>query len=372
MIDIRYIAALAGIWLNVVTPACCQEKPVNASATTQTGMLLKSLHALAENGTMFGHQDDLVNGINWKYKKDSSDIRTMAGDYPAVFGWDIGKIEINDRANFEGVLLHEISKNVKRAHAKGGINTISWLCYNPVSPTETAKSTTDSTIRKLFADPVHLKRYNGWLDRVAAFLKNLKDDDGQRIPIVLRLFHENTGNWFWWGKKHCTPEEYIRLFRYTVDYLKDKRKVNNVLFAYCTDKFKSRDEYLERYPGDEYVDVIGADIYDGPKNHETFITDARKMVTTMTEIGREKGKPSAIMETGYRQMPVHDWFTNFLYPVIRDSGLSYVMIWKNARKNAFWGTYPGHIAADDFVEFTQKPDIMLLQKARKKDIHRSK
>ncbi len=370
MINKRYITAILGILLKMANPVIGQETPVNASVTSETRLLLQNLHAMAKNGTMFGHQDDLVNGIHWKYKKDSSDIRSLVGDYPAVFGWDIGKLEINDRANFEGVLLDEIAKNVKLAYEKGGINTISWLCYNPVSPTETAKSTTDSTIRKLFSDSTNLKRYDQWLDRVANYLKNLRASDGQSIPVVLRLFHENTGSWFWWGKKHCTPEEYIKLYRYTVDYLKDKKKVNNVLFAYCTDKFKSRREFLERYPGDDYVDVIGADIYDGPKNHETFITDATRMVTTMTEIAREKGKPSAIMETGYRQMPIQDWYTNFLYPVVRGSGLSYVMIWKNARKSAFWGTYRGHIAADDFVKFSQKPDILFLSKISRHGVYR--
>ena len=70
------------------------------------------------------------------------------------------------------------------------------------------------------------------------------------------------GNWFWWGKNHCTVEEFKELYRFTVTYLRDSLQVHNFLYAFSPDcGFTTEKGYLERYPGDEYVDVVGMDNY---------------------------------------------------------------------------------------------------------------
>ena len=63
------------------------------------------------------------------------------------------------------------------------------------------------------------------------------------------------------GKNHCPADELMQLYRFTETYLRDVKNVHNLLYAFNTDRFGSEAEYLERYPGDEYVDVIGFDIY---------------------------------------------------------------------------------------------------------------
>ena len=45
-------------------------------------------------GFMFGHQDDLAYGVGWKYIPGKSDIKEVTGDYPAVYGWELGRIGI--------------------------------------------------------------------------------------------------------------------------------------------------------------------------------------------------------------------------------------------------------------------------------------
>jgi len=100
--------------------------------------------------------------------------------------------------------------------------------------------------------------YNGWLDRVAEFLGSLKGKNGESIPIVLRLFHELNGGWFWWGKDQCSPDEMKNLWRYTILYLRNEKKLHNLLYTFNTDKFNSGTEYIERYPGDDLIDMIAA------------------------------------------------------------------------------------------------------------------
>src|SRR4029077_14430349 len=99
--------------------------------------------------------------------------------------------------------------------------------------------------------------YTSWLDKVAAFISSLKGDKGELIPIIFRPFHELNGSWFWWGGKNCTAADIKRLYQYTEKYLRGTKHVHNLLYAFNTDKFYSAVEYLERYPGDDYTDIIG-------------------------------------------------------------------------------------------------------------------
>ena len=84
---------------------------------------------------------------------------------------------------------------------------------------------------------------------------SLKGDRQEYIPVIFRPFHELNGSWFWWGGKNCTPEEIKQLYRFTVAYLRDQKNVHNLLYAYNTDRFTTKEDYLERYPGDEWVDI---------------------------------------------------------------------------------------------------------------------
>jgi hypothetical protein len=49
---------------------------------------------------------------------------------------------------------------------------------------------------------------------------------------------------------------------FTVSYLRDSLSVHIFLYAFFPDnKFNSEVEFLERYPGDEWVDLAGMDNY---------------------------------------------------------------------------------------------------------------
>ena len=50
----------------------------------------------------------------------------------------------------------------------------------------------------------------------------------QLVPVVFRLFHENSGFWFWWGTKHATGAEFKAAWKYTVEYLRDT-KVSTIM-----------------------------------------------------------------------------------------------------------------------------------------------
>ncbi|WP_420153963.1 glycoside hydrolase family 26 protein [Siphonobacter sp.] len=349
-----------------------QTAPIDKKATKETRNLYTNLQKLAKKGTMFGHQDDLGYGVNWRAEAGRSDVKEVVGEYPAVFGWDLGRIEFDSTHEIDGIPFESQRKFVEQVYAQGGVNTFSWHLNNPTDPTKTSWDKVDFTIRALFSDSQAQQRYDAWLDRVAAYFKSLKGPKGEAIPVIFRPFHEHTGSWFWWGKAHATVDEYVQLWRYTVEYLRDKKDVHNVLYAYSTDRFPTKEEYLERYPGDAYIDIVGFDIYHRPQpgQPDHFVANTRQMVEILKEVGQEKKKVYAITETGLEKLPQPNWWTQVLAPIIKNAGLSYVLVWRNGNPGHFYAPYAGQATAEDFKKFSQQSDVYLQKKTAAAQLYR--
>ncbi len=97
---------------------------------------------------------------------------------------------------------------------------------------------------------------------MASLALSVKGKDGTLAPLIFRPFHELDGGWFWWGKPHCTREEFVLLWQFTVSYLRDSLDVHNFIYTFSPDcRFNNEEEYLERYPGDGFADMVGVDNY---------------------------------------------------------------------------------------------------------------
>lgn len=344
------------------------QNPIDKNATPETRDLYKFLLTSPANGIMFGHEDDLAKGIGWQYVSGRSDIKEVQGDYPAIYGWDLGDVEVGGAVNPDKVDLKKIVNYIKQVDERGGINTLSWHCRNPVDTTRGSKVTRrENTVATIFSDPQVLSRYKRWLNLLADYFLNLKDKDGKLIPVIFRPYHECNGNWYWWGKSNCSPQEYIKLWRFTVDYLKSK-KVNNLLYVYATDKFTTEEEYLSRYPGDDYVDILGFDLYDYMKYYpgNKLVPIGKNMLSITSSLGKAKGKPYAITEIGFKKMPLANWWTETLNPIIANSGISYFMFWRNAGLDGFWSIYPGSPSIGNFKQFSQQPTILFQKSVTQK------
>ncbi len=117
-----------------------------------------------------------------------------------------------------------------------------------------------SAVKHILKGGKEHEKFITWVDKVANFALSLKSGMwGKKIPIIFRPFHEHTGKWFWWGDGNCTADEYKALWRMTVDRLR-ARGVDNFIYAYSPDNFKSKEHYLDFYPGHDYVDILGHDI----------------------------------------------------------------------------------------------------------------
>lgn len=91
------------------------------------------------------------------------------------------------------------------------------------------------------------------IDAIAIQLQRLEDAG---VPLLWRPLHEASGGWFWWGAQG--PEACKELWYLLYDRLTNYHGLNNLIWVW-------NGQNLEWYPGDDYVDIIGEDIYPGEK-----------------------------------------------------------------------------------------------------------
>ena len=332
--------------------SCTKKQLFNASdsrATDETKALYKSMQRLIGAGILFGHHDDTAYGVEWRFRADSSDVKSVTGSYPAVYGWDLSKVEHGSDTDINGLAFELQKKLVKEAYQRGGINTFCWHMDNPTDG-KTSWDTTRRTVAEITPGGIHHPAYIRYLDSAAKYLGNLKGNDGELIPILFRPFHEFTGKWFWWGKNTCTPEEFKTLWRFTIDYFRDKKNLHNLLIVYSAADFNTEAEFMQRYPGDEYVDFMGFDNY-CHKNIADFEKKLSSRLSLLDKIAEKHRKLPCLAETGYQNIPSEDWWTKVLSPVLSKHKISYVLTWRNANIEQFFTPYPGQKSAEDFKEF---------------------
>ena len=344
-------------------------KTVDSQATKQTKALYHNLKKISSKNILFGHQDDLAYGFNWNnWHKKKSDIKDVCGQYPAVFGWDVSGLNKSEK-NIDKVPFQHMRKWMLEGYKMGSINTVSWHVDNFVSKGNAWDTKTGNVVAAILPNGGEHESYKAHLDKLADFFKSLKKGFlfKHSIPIIFRPFHEHTGSWFWWGQPHCSPEEYKQLWQFTVKYLRDVKDVHNLLYCYSPDVFNDKNHYLECYPGDDYVDILGLDDYHDvhPANDPTLLT---KRLRLLVELAEERGKVAAVTETGYEAIPDANWWTGHLLKHIKDdhmaSRIAWILVWRNAnnehdRSNHHYAPYPGHISAPNFVEFVNDPMILL-------------
>ena len=347
------------------------------NATPETENLYQNLILLQEKGFLFGHQDDLAYGVKWRYEEGRSDIKDVTGDYPALYGWDLGGIEHQKSNNIDGVPFKKMKNWIKEIYDRGGVSTISWHMDNPLTM-KNSWDTTPGSLRSILPNGEKHQLYLSWLDEAAQFLGNLKGSDGKKIPILYRPFHELTGNWFWWCKNNATPQEFKEIWRFTIHYLRETKKLNNLIIVYNTADFKSKEEFLEYYPGDDVVDVLSFDKYQytNPVTDSSFITEVQNQLKIMNEVAVEHQKPMAIAETGYEQIPYENWWTKTLTQAIGNYKISFVLLWRNhgwqeqEKKMHYYAPYKGQLSEKDFIEFYNSPKTFFQKDITQENIYK--
>ena len=339
---------------------------VTVNGATPVEKLRSRLAKIQKKGIMIGHQDDPFYGTTWHYEQGRSDVKDVCGDYPAVMGFELGQLELDSARNLDGVPFDMMRQEIVTHHQRGGIVTISWHPFNPV----TGKNAWDPTgrpVSQILSGGEQSHKFEQWLCKLAVFLKSLKTQKGKAVPVIFRPWHEMHGGWFWWGKNSCTPEEFQRLFQYTIQKLR-QQGVTNCLYCYSPGGTPDEtvENYMNFYPGDDFVDMLGVDIYAGPDKPK-FIREVRQEFSVINAVARERRKLVCFAETGYRNTPDPDWFTTGMWEAIKDLKLTYVLLWRNAwdQPQENFGPAPEKPCADDFRRLYADKKTLFLKDIKK-------
>ncbi|WP_026763749.1 glycoside hydrolase family 26 protein [Sediminibacterium salmoneum] len=334
-------------------------RTANPNASMQTVKLYNNLFRILPKGILFGHQDDLAYGLGWEYIPGKSAVQDAVGEYPAMYGWELGDLELDATYNLDSVPFQKMKTFIQEGYGRGGVITISWHANNPVTG-KNAWDISGNAVSAIVPGGSMHEKYKSWLDKVAGFLLDLKTSGGEFIPVIFRPFHELTGNWFWWCQNVCTPEEYKSLWKFTFDYLTKVKQVNHLLFAYNPEKFENEAQFLQYYPGDEYVDIMSFDFYQygDPSNNNDFETTLDKRLSILTKLSKERKKLPALAETGFMNIPYAEWFTKKLMKGIGNHAISYVHLWRDGGVVNGSGQYRFAPSQDHFIPVGRDPSFM--------------
>lgn len=353
---------------------------IDRFATAEARSLYLNLADMRGKHVLFGHQDSLAYGVNWEGDEERSDVHDVTGAYPALYGWDIGGLELGHSSNLDGVDFAKMRDWIRLGFVRGGVITISWHMNNPASGGDSWEKT--PAVHELIPGGIKHHVLKAYLDKFVEFNQTLMVSDyhGQplQVPVIFRPWHEHNGDWFWWGKGHASEADFRELWQFTVKYLRDERKQHNLIYAYSPDRSRINDarfdsEYLWGYPGDEFVDIIGLDNYwDLGHDANTASVDEQKASLTaslkaIVNIADTRNKIAALTETGQNGLKSPNFWTDrLLGSMLSDPDsqrITYLHVWRNAnkareKKDEFFAPFKGQATEGNFNGFYQNPYIL--------------
>jgi len=217
---------------------------VTPNASTNTQILFQFLKDHFQKKIISGVMTlDSFDETNW--------LKQNTGKAPALVGLDL----MHCNRNYSWYDELTPVNDAETWYGKNGIPAIGWHWRDPSRQTE--EFYTDGTsfdVSKIQDESsAEYQAMLADIDEIALLLKKLKEKD---IPVLWRPLHEASGGWFWWGAKG--PEACKKLWQLMFDRLVSHHQINNLIWVWTTD---TREDALDWYPGDEFVDILGVDIY---------------------------------------------------------------------------------------------------------------
>ena len=260
---------------------------VNRNATANTKKLYSFLKDSYGKYVITGQQcDGGINGNEFKA------IKNLTGDYPALLGLDM--MDYTPSRTAFGASSSAVEKAIEFAN-KGGIVTFCWHWNAPTEYLNSTANNSDGWWGGFYTQSSKFdiaKVMNGQdakgkklLDRdIKEIAKQLKRLEKAGVPVIWRPLHEASGGWFWWGAKGS--DAYKKLWKYLYNELTNTYGCNNLIWVY-------NGQSADWYPGDEYVDIVGEDIYPGNHVYDPQVSrfkqatnyGSKTKITALTENG---------------------------------------------------------------------------------------
>lgn len=261
-------------------------KPVNKNATPEAEALLKELYEAAGKQIITGQHTQTVP------MEEAAHIYELTGKRPKLQGFEL--LAYSPNINYEDTseaCMTEVKENretveaaLRWAEETGGIVSFCFHWFSPIGGRDKSFYTEHTSFdpeRVLVEGSEEQAAFYHDLDVIAQELRRFQE---KSIPILWRPLHESEGGWFWWGSKGpgIAKELYLLMYRYYTE----KLHLDHLLWVWsCPAK--------DGYPGDEYVDVIGWDIYVPPHTSTDYQAEYQELmkntgstkVAALTEVG---------------------------------------------------------------------------------------
>jgi len=236
-------------------------------------------------------------------------------------------------------------KNVPNIYpSKEELNTLVTNGYLPMITLEAHYAkTTDSVYQ-----PNLYAIVEGHLDYYFAdWARRLKE---VKSPVFLRVLHEFNGNWYPWciANNDNDPKLFIKAYRH-IRQIFWNEKADNVKFVWCPNSMSlpqaSWNFIMDAYPGNEFVDVVGLDVFNGAgEQKENVWHSFRKIAADNYFIIKENipDKPFVICETSCRERTSNEqgyfegkdtWIKQQAEALKTDFSKVNMMIWFNQYDN---------------------------------------
>lgn len=266
---------------------------VSSSLVTKdaTEGAVKLYNFLKENygsKTISGVQTGDMTG-SLKTQLDVKAVYDKSDKYPALVGLDL--LMATGHQSDESWFMSYTENSIKIAEElwkEGGIPAFTWhwkvgkdsVFYTKDTNFDFTKGflsgttnwdTTSETYKLLVAD----------IDKISKHFQRLQT---QGIAAIWRPIHEAAGGWFWWGSKGA--EAYKALYALVYDRMVNTNGLKNLIWVWNIERdpavgydYKALNGAW--YPGDEYVDIIGVDIYNSAFDYNSNVNSYNKIVSEM-------------------------------------------------------------------------------------------
>jgi len=210
--------------------------PVNPNLSPAARDVLKYLNSIYEKKVLAGYN---------VYVHTPDDYE-QTGKQAAIWGRDIR-------------WLGDVKEVAEHASRHRYILTLHWHWHFGDDSAWTGKRKTPVDVGKVVTPgTAEHKQALAEMDAAADKLQVLEDAG---IPVLWRPLHEIDGGWFWWTDKEKS-ENTAKLWRLMYDRFTRTRKLDNLIWVYSAGVGKKDAEYRRGfYPGANYVDISGIDIY---------------------------------------------------------------------------------------------------------------
>jgi mannan endo-1,4-beta-mannosidase len=247
-----------------VSPVSTQLSDANANPRTQ--WLMNYLVSQYGEKTFSGQQHSVSDNLPWP---GNTYLSKSGGMIPAIRGSDF--IDYSPtRRQFGENPNNETEQTLQWAQQTGGIVTMMWHWNAPADLVNAGDwpwwrgfytQGTTFDLPAALANP-QSEDYQLILRDIDAIAVELQKFENANVPVIWRPLHEAQGAWFWWGAHG--PETFKDLWNLMHDRMTNVHGLNNLIWEYTSTGVN--DEFLNWYPGDDVVDMIGADIYTDPSS----------------------------------------------------------------------------------------------------------